>query len=329
MKISVIGIGSWGTALAIHLLKNGHQVCIYGRMEDHTLEIKEKKEHPFLPGIQIPSELEITVDLKKACENQVLVMAVPSPFYRSVLEQVAKVSIGPKSIINVAKGFEIDTGKRLSEITKDMDHGRFDYCVLSGPTHAEEVARELPAAIVAASDSIDFAKMVQEIFNSESLRVYTSKDTLGVEVGGSYKNVVAIAAGVVDGLGFGDNAKAALITRGLHEMKVLGKHLGAIGETFNGLSGTGDLIVTCMSRHSRNRGFGERIGRGEKATAILNSSEMVTEGVYAAKAFYRLNLDAGLELPINTEVYRIIYEDKDPLESFKDLMSRQMKMESE
>lgn len=326
MNVSIIGIGSWGTALGIHLCKGGHEVTIYGRTEDKTEEIRDTRYHPFLPEIQIPTNIRITLDLKEAANCPVLVMAVPSPYYRKVLSQVIESSEGQKTIINVAKGFEMDTGKRLSEITAELAPD-WSYCILSGPTHAEEVARELPAAIVAASQNLETARLVQRIFNGETLRVYTSEDTLGVEVGGSYKNVVAIAAGIVDGLGFGDNAKAGLITRGLHEMKILGRRLGAQGETFNGLTGTGDLIVTCMSRHSRNRGFGERLGRGEKAEDILASTAMVTEGVYAAKAFYQMNQRLGLDLPINKEVYRIIYEHKDPRESFKDLMNRQMKME--
>lgn len=326
MNISIIGIGSWGTALGILLSKGGHEVTIYGRAEDKTEEIRSSRRHPFLPDIQLPLNIRITMDLKEAAASPVLVMAVPSPYYRKALSQVVQASAGRKTIVNVAKGFEMDTGKRLSEITAELAPD-WRYCILSGPTHAEEVARDLPAAIVAASQELETAMLVQEIFNGETLRVYTSEDILGVEVGGSYKNVVAIGAGIVDGLGFGDNAKAGLITRGLHEMKVLGRKLGARGETFDGLTGTGDLIVTCMSRHSRNRGFGERLGQGEKAEDILASTAMVTEGVYAAKAFYQMNQHLGLDLPINQEVYKIIYEHKDPKESFKDLMSRQMKME--
>ena len=329
MKISVIGLGSWGTALAIHLFKKGHQVTLYGRLEDHEPEIRKTRNHPFLPGIRVPEGIQLTSDLAEACSNEYLVLAVPSPYIREVAGRMVKVGAGPKKIINVAKGFEIETGKRVSEVISEVSGGLYGYCVLSGPTHAEEVARELPAAIVAASDDLELAKMVQQIFSDDILRVYTSRDTLGVELGGSFKNVVAIAAGIVDGLGFGDNAKASLITRGLNEMKLLGRTLGADRETFNGLTGVGDLIVTCMSRHSRNRGFGEKIGKGEKAADILKNSGMVTEGVFAAKAFYRMNERLGLALPITDEVYRIIYEDKDPFDSFKDLMNREMKMESE
>ncbi len=329
MRISVIGIGSWGTALSLHLLKNGHQVTIYGRLEDNIVQINKDKTHPFLPGIVIPEELKITGDLKEACNNEYLILAVPSPYVREVVKKMYRAGFGKKIIINVAKGFEIETGYRLSEVVSEVTKGEYDYCVLSGPTHAEEVAKGLPAAIVAASENIELAKHIQEIFNNEALRVYTNIDTLGVEIGGSFKNVVAIASGIVDGLEFGDNAKAALITRGLHEMEQLGKKLGANAETFNGLSGIGDLMVTCMSKHSRNRGFGEKIGRGLKPSEILNSNEMITEGVYAAKAFYLMSKKLNIDLPITEEVYKCIYEDKKPVDCFKDLMSREMKMESE
>ena len=329
MKISIIGIGTWGTALAIHLHNNGHKVCIYGRIEDNTESINNTKTHPFLPGVTIPDGITITTDLKEALENEYLVIAVPSPYIRNILNNIVKTTNDPKIIINVAKGFEIETGKRISEIVSEVSYNRYKYCVLSGPTHAEEVANSLPAAIVSASDDLELAKTVQKIFNNTILRVYTSHDTLGVELGGSFKNIVAIAAGAVDGLGFGDNAKAALITRGLHEMKTLGKALGAKDETFNGLTGVGDLIVTCMSKHSRNRGFGEKIGLGYKVEDILKETSMVTEGVYAAKAFYLLSEKLDFDLPITEEVYKTIYEGKNPMISFKDLMSREMKMESE
>ncbi|MDD2370763.1 MAG: NAD(P)-dependent glycerol-3-phosphate dehydrogenase [Firmicutes bacterium] len=329
MKISVIGIGSWGTALSIHLLKNGHQVTIYGRLEDNIVQINKDKIHPFLPGIVIPDELKITGDLKEACNNEYLILAVPSPYVREVVKKMYRAGFGKKTIINVAKGFEIETGYRLSEVVAEVTKGEYDYCVLSGPTHAEEVAKGLPAAIVVASENIELAKHIQEIFNNETLRVYTNDDTLGVEIGGSFKNVVAIASGIVDGLEFGDNAKASLITRGLHEMKQLGKKLGANVETFNGLTGIGDLMVTCMSKHSRNRGFGEKVGKGLKPSDILNSNEMVTEGVYAAKAFYLMSQRLNIDLPITEEVYKCIYEDKKPIDCFKDLMGREMKMESE
>lgn len=329
LRISIIGIGSWGTALAIHLIKNGHQVTIYGRLEDNIVQINNDKVHPFLPGIIIPDELKITGDLKEACNNEYLVLAVPSQYIRDVVKKMYRAGFGKKTIINVAKGIEIETGLRMSEVVAEVTKSEYDYCVLSGPTHAEEVAKGLPAAIVAASENIELAELVQQIFNNESLRVYTNDDILGVELGGSFKNVVAIASGIVDGLEFGDNAKASLITRGLYEMKQLGRKLGANPETFNGLSGIGDLMVTCMSKHSRNRGFGEKIGKGLKSSDILKANEMVTEGVYAAKAFYLLSKKMNLDLPINEEVYKCIYENKAPLDCFKDLMTREMKMERE
>lgn len=330
MKISILGIGTWGTALGIHLHNNGHKVCIYGRLEDKTEEINQAKIHPFLPGVKIPEAIEITTDLQKAASNKYLVTAVPSPYIRNLLCEILKLSGGKtKNIINVAKGFEIETGKRISEIVAEVSSNVYRYCVFSGPTHAEEIAKKLPSAIVSASSDLDLAKIVQKIFNNTILRVYTSHDTLGVELGGAFKNVVAIAVGVIDGLSFGDNIKAALITRGLHEMKILGKALDAKDKTFDGLAGVGDLIVTCMSRHSRNRAFGEKIGLGYKSEEILNETSMVAEGVFATKAFYFLAKKYNLDLPITEEVYMIIYKGKDPRLSFKDLMNRKMKMESE
>lgn len=329
MKISVIGIGTWGTALAIHLKNNGHEVTLYGRIEDNTLEIAKNRTHPFLKGIDIPNDIKITTDLSLATQNKFLVMAVPSQFVRPVLSKIVECTSDEKIIINVAKGLEIETGKRISEIVADVSNNRYKYSILSGPTHAEEVANGLPAAIVSASKNVELAKKVQEIFNNGVLRVYTSNDVKGVEIGSSFKNIVAIAVGAIDGLNLGDNAKAAIITRGLTEMKLLGTALGANPETFNGLTGIGDLIVTCMSKHSRNRSFGEQLGKGKKSEDILKETSMVTEGVYATKAFYLLSKKLDCELPITNEVYKTIYEGKTPLMSLQDLMSREMKMESE
>lgn len=328
-KISVIGLGSWGTALALHLDRNNNDVTLYGRLEDQFELIEDKREHPFLPGIAIPESIYLTMDLEEAVKNDVLVLAVPSPFVRDVLEKIVEIAPEKKYIINVAKGMEIATSKRLSEVVADVSKEQYDYCIFSGPTHAEEVAKNMPAAIVAASKNLSFAKDVQTYFNSDMLRVYTNDDVVGVELGGTLKNIMAIAAGFIDGMGYGDNAKAAIITRGLYEMMTLGKAMGAKMSTFTGLTGIGDLVVTCTSKHSRNRAYGEALGSGQRPEAINASMDMIAEGVYATKAIYNLSQTLGIVMPITDEVYHVIYEGKSPLISFKDLMNREMKMEME
>ncbi|AMP20568.1 hypothetical protein AZF37_04735 [endosymbiont 'TC1' of Trimyema compressum] len=328
-NISVIGLGSWGTALALHLDRNNNKVTLYGRIEDQFKLINNTREHPFLPGIAIPESINLTLDLKTAVKNEILVLAVPSPFVREITEKIVAIAPAKKYIINVAKGMEMTTSKRLSEVINDVSKGNYEYCILSGPTHAEEVARNMPAAIVAASSNMKFAKDVQIYFNSETLRTYTSSDVVGVELGGTLKNIIAIAAGFIDGMGFGDNAKAAIITRGLYEMMALGKAMGAQMSTFTGLTGMGDLVVTCTSKHSRNRAYGEALGKGKTPQEISDSMDMVAEGVYATKAIYMLSEKLDITMPITNEVYHVIYENKSPLKSFKDLMNREMKMEIE
>ena len=328
-NISVIGLGSWGTALALHLDRNNNNVTLFGRIEDQFKLIDNTRKHPFLPSIAIPKSINLTLNLKNAVKNEILVLAVPSLFVREITEKIVAIAPTKKYIINAAKGMEIATSKRLSEIVNDVSKGNYEYCVLSGPTHAEEVARNMPAAIVAASSNIKFVKDVQIYFNSETLRTYTSSDVIGVELGGTLKNIIAIAAGFIDGMGFGDNAKAAIITRGLYEMMALGNAMGAQVSTFTGLTGIGDLVVTCTSKHSRNRAYGEALGKGKTIQEISDSIDMIAEGVYAAKAIYMLSKKLGIVMPITYEVYHIIYKNKNPLKSFKDLMNREMKMEIE
>lgn len=330
VNISVIGLGSWGTALALHLNRNNNNVTLYGRLEDQFDFISSNREHPFLPGITIPESINLTFDLKSAVKNEILVLAVPSPFVREIIEKIIAIAPDKKHIIiNAAKGIEITTSKRLSEVVNDISRGSYEYCILSGPTHAEEVARNMPAAIVVANSNIKSAKDVQIYFNSKTLRTYTSSDIIGVELGGTLKNIIAIAAGFVDGMRFGDNAKAAIITRGLYEMMALGKAMGAQLSTFTGLTGVGDLVATCTSKYSRNRSYGESLGKGKNPQEINNSMNMVAEGVYAAKAIYMLSKKIGITMPISEEVYRVIYENKNPLKSFEDLMNREVKMEME
>lgn len=329
-KISVIGLGSFGTALAIHLYKCKHEVILYGRAEDDFVKIEKLRKNPFLPEITIPSDLKMTMDLKEATANEVLVLAVPTPYFRDVLTAIYQLPNNKdKKIISVAKGIEIKSGKRLSEVTLEVSRGNYQYCILSGPTHAEEISKGMPAAIVAASTNEDFRNLVQSYFNNDTLRVYTNNDVIGVEIGGALKNIVAISAGIVDGLGFGDNSKAALITRGLHEIIRFGVALGGDETTFRGLTGVGDLFVTCNSRHSRNRKYGELLGQGLSKDEIEKKLKMVAEGVFTAKAVYLMARDMQIDMPITKEIYQIIYEGKNPLESFKQLMIRETKKEME
>ena len=281
MRISIIGDGGWGTALGLLLRQQGHTVTIWGPFADYLAEVRERHENVrYLPGVAIPAErLVWTADANEAVRGaEGFVLAVPSKFYADVCQRFAG-RIPPRTpVISVTKGLCAVTRHRMSDIAAEI-LGIADIAVLSGPSHAEEVARGLPTAVVAAAHDVRLAETVQRLFAGPRFRVYTSTDPLGVELGGAVKNVIAIAVGVSDGLGFGDNTRAALITRGLAEMTRLACALGAQPETLTGLSGVGDLIVTCTSRHSRNRGVGERLGRGERIEAILASMTMVAEGV--------------------------------------------------
>lgn len=284
----------------------------------------------YLPGIKIPDEIEITSNLEDAVKSRhLIVLAIPTQYIRNVIGKIHFEWIKNSVIVNVAKGIEISSLKRVSEIIKDIFPEIDDSKVstLSGPSHAEEVARKIPTAVVVASSSIETARFVQNEFMNPYFRVYASTDIVGVELGGSLKNVIAIGAGICDGAGFGDNTKAAIMTRGIAEISRLGIALGAKPETFAGLSGIGDVIVTCMSKYSRNRYVGEQIGKGKKLKDILSEMEMVAEGVTTAKSVYQLSQKVGVEVPICTEVYRVLYEDKDPILATTDLMTRRPKEE--
>jgi glycerol-3-phosphate dehydrogenase (NAD(P)+) len=324
VNVTVIGTGGWGTALAVLLHSNGHRVTLWGRLAEEVEPILTERENRLLlPGVRVPEQITVTLDTSAALrEAEMVVLAVPSHGMRSICRQLREFLPVAARLVSVAKGIETGTGARMSEVI--AEELQREAVVLSGPSHAEEVARGVPTAVVVAGRD---AGLVQRVFMSERFRVYTHDDVIGVELGGALKNVIAIAAGVCDGIGFGDNTKAALCTRGLAEMTRLGVALGARRETFFGLSGVGDLIVTAFSRHSRNRGFGERLGRGEKPEQIAASTQMVAEGVRTAKSARQLAQRLGVEMPITQEVYRILYEGKSPQQAVRDLMTREAKPE--
>lgn len=328
-KISVMGAGSWGTALAILLYNNGHEVILWSALGDEVKMLREKRENPSkLPGVKIPEEIEITTEIAPAMkEPDVAVLAVPSPFTRSTANRLAPYVRDGQIIVNVAKGVEEKTLMTLSEII-EQEIPNANVCVLSGPSHAEEVSRGLPTTCVVSSHKKATAEYLQGIFMSPVFRVYTTPDMLGVELGGSLKNVIALAAGTADGLGYGDNTKAALITRGIAEIGRLGVKMGAKAETFAGLSGIGDLIVTCASVHSRNRKAGYLMGQGRTMKQAMEEVQQVVEGVYSAKAAKELAEKYEVEMPIVEEINKVLFEDKPAADAVIDLMLRDKKVES-
>lgn len=328
-KVNVLGAGSWGTALSLLLNKNGHQVKLWSALEDEVKLLQEKREHPNkLPGVHIPEDVEITSDLEGCLKDpDVVVLAVPSPFTRSTAKQMAPFVKEGQIIVNVAKGVEEKTLMTLSEIIS-QEIPVADVCVLSGPSHAEEVGREIPTTCVVSAETRKTAEYLQGIFMSPVFRVYTTPDILGVELGGALKNVIALAAGTADGLGYGDNTKAALITRGIAEIARLGTKMGARMETFYGLSGIGDLIVTCASVHSRNRKAGYLMGQGRTMKQAMDEVQMVVEGVYSAKAAKSLAQKYEVDMPIIMEVNKVLFEDKSAADAVRDLMVRDKKVET-
>ena len=326
--VSFLGAGSWGTALAILCANNGHQVTIWSKVKAETDMLKEHREHlERLPGVKLPDSIVIEEDLEKACTNQdVIVWSVASPFVRSTAQEAKPFIKDNQIIVNVGKGIEENTLMTLCGILED-ELPMADVCVLSGPSHAEEVGIGLPTTVVAGAKKRAVAEGIQDIFMNNVFRVYTSPDVLGMELGGSLKNVIALAAGMADGLGYGDNTKAALITRGMFEMNKLAVTMGAKQETLNGLTGIGDLIVTCESKHSRNRKAGMLIGQGYTMQQAMDEVKMVVEGVYSAKAAIALAKKYGVDMPIIEEVNKVLFEDKPAKEAVNDLMLRDKKME--
>lgn len=338
-RITIIGDGGWGTALAILLNGKGYDVVLWSNFSEYAAQLRTTRHNvKFLPGVKIPEQIEITSDLVEAVHGtDLLVSAVPVLYLRSVMVRLANVLHSIIPIVSVAKGIENGTLMRASEVIADclrkspaIRHlESIPIAVLSGPSHAEEVARGLPTTVVVSSHDMTLARHLQETFTTPRFRVYTNPDMLGVELGAAVKNVIAIAAGILDGLGLGDNAKSALITRGLAEITRLGIAMGADPRTFSGLAGLGDLITTCISPHGRNRAVGIAIGRGKKLKDILAGMEMVAEGVMTTKSVCVLAQQYKVEMPITAEVYKVLFEDKDPRQALSDLMMRQPKPEIE
>lgn len=327
-KIGMIGAGSWGIALTVLLHNNGHQVTVWSALENEITMLQTEREHKDkLPGVKLAEDIIFTTDLEKAmADKDILVLAVPSPFTRSTAHSMKPFVKDGQIIVNVAKGIEESTLFTLSQVIEE-EIPNADVTVLSGPSHAEEVGRGIPTTIVVGAKTQKTAEYVQNIFMSDVFRVYISPDVLGIELGAALKNVVALAAGMADGLGYGDNTKAALITRGMTEIARLGVTMGGKFETFCGLSGIGDLIVTCASMHSRNRRAGILIGQGKTMEEAMAEVKMVVEGVYSAKAAMGLAKKYNVELPIIEQVNEILFHHKAAAEAVKDLMIRDKKIE--
>jgi len=329
MKIAIIGDGGWGTTLAILLNNKKYNVTIWSIFPDYAAVLDKKRINAkFLPGVKIPVGISITSDLRQAISgSSLVVVAVPSQHMRSVLKRLSGISLKPSvSFLSVSKGIENTTLMRMSEVIEDT-LGEVDMAVLSGPTISHEVSRGMPTAVVVASGDAKLARQMQDIFNTASFRVYTSDDVVGVELGGSLKNVIAIAGGILDGLKLGANTKAGLVARGLAEISRLGAAMGAKRETFYGVSGLGDLVTTCISSYGRNRWFGEEIGKGKKPNEILKKTEMVVEGFATAKSAYELAKKYKVDMPITEEIYKVLYKNKPPKKAIADLMSRPLKAE--
>lgn len=324
-KIAVLGDGGWGTTVAVLLSGKGYEVTLWGAFREYTTLLEKERTNPkFLPGVKIPESVRLTSNVNAIPEDALLVVAVPSKYLRQTIE---KFNGGPKAgIVSLTKGIEIETLKRPSEIIHEILRG--SVAVLSGPSISFEVARGLPTTVVAASEDEKLAREIQDVFTTPNFRVYTSWDTKGVELGGALKNIIAIAAGISDGMGFGANTKAALLTRGLVEIIRLGTKVGAKKETFFGLSGLGDLATTCMSGHSRNRWFGEEIGKDRKTKDILEETEMIVEGITTAKSARELAEKYSVEMPITEKIYEVLYKNKSPKKAVKELMARSLKPEA-
>ena len=321
-KVGVIGAGSWGIALSFLLHNNGHEVTVWSALPEEIRELREKREHHTLPGLILPEDMVFTEDLETAMKDQdLLVTAVPSVYVRGTAEKMRPFLRKGQIVVNVAKGIEEKTLNTLSQVLEEELPGA-EVAVLSGPSHAEEVSRGRPTTCVAGARSRKTAEYVQSLFMSEVFRVYTSPDVLGIELGGALKNVIALAAGIADGLGYGDNTKAALITRGIAEIARLGTAMGGKFETFCGLSGIGDLIVTCASMHSRNRRAGILIGKGYTMEEAMKEVQMVVEGVYSAKAALALARKYYMAMPIIEQVNQVLFEGKPASEAVKELMLR-------
>lgn len=328
-----MGAGSWGTAQAVLLSKNVARICIWGRAEDNPDVIDSLRENQrYLPGVKLPDNIKLTCDLSEALDKaELIVLAIPSQSLRRVLELLKPFLTPHNYLVNTAKGLEIATGMRMSQVIEDVLGSEIKerYAVLSGPSHAEEVARQIPTAVTVAAYRKDTASKVQSAFMTPAFRVYTNPDVAGVELGGSLKNIIALGTGIAMGLGYGDNTQAALLTRGLHEIIRMGEAMGGDPRTFAGLSGIGDLVVTCGSRHSRNRQAGIMIGQGYSLEETLQKVGMVVEGAHTAKVVYRLARQHKLDMPISIACYNVLYRGKPPRTEVDHLMKRRKKHEIE
>ncbi len=328
MKIAVIGDGGWGTANALLLCGYGHDVTVWGAFPEYIEEMKKtRRNDKFLKGVALPESLNLTADREEAVKGaDVVVLAPPSKYFSSVVSGFKGLVTSDMLVVSITKGLCEKTNRRMTDLGAEI-LGTGPIVALAGPTHAEEVSRGIPTAIVAACEDAAKAKRVQEIWSGPLFRVYTSPDPVGVEIGGAVKNVIAIAVGCSDGMGFGDNTRAALITRGLAEMKRFVLAYGGTPETLSGLAGTGDLIVTCTSKHSRNHSVGERLGKGEKIQDILGSMQMVAEGVWNSKVVHEIARKLGVEMPICDLVYALCYEGFDARKAVQAIMTRELKSE--
>ena len=326
MKIAIIGSGSWGTAIAVTLAEKGYDIYLWSYILEESDRLNNDRENKeFLPGVALPENIVCTHDMGKCIDGaEVIVTAVPSPATRTTAKQMAEFVCDGQKIVNISKGLEKDL--RLSEVYRD-EIPKADISVLSGPSHAEEVSRKVPTTVVVASNNEETAKFLQNVFMTKAFRIYTSSDVIGVELGGALKNVIALCAGISDGLGYGSNTKAALITRGVAEITRLGVAMGAKASTFAGLSGLGDLIVTGTSTLSRNHTAGELLGKGMPLDEVLNTVHMVVEGVNTATAAYNLGKKYGVETPMIDQAYAVLYEGLNPREAVDNLMTREKKSE--
>lgn len=322
-KVSILGAGSWGSALAILLGNNGNEVTLWSILDEEVKMLNTYREQKDkLPGVKLPSNVKVTTDLESACKDKdLIVFAVASPYVRSTAKMASSFIKAGQQVVNVGKGIEETTLDTLSDILNE-ELKNADVAVLSGPSHAEEVSHGIPTTVVVGAKSKESAYFIQDIFMSDKFRVYTSPDIIGIELGGSIKNVIALAAGIADGLGFGDNTKAALMTRGIAEISRLGIAMGGNIETFAGLSGVGDLIVTCTSKHSRNRSAGYLIGKGYTMKEAMDEVKQVVEGVYSAKAALALAKKYNVPMPIVEQINLVLFEDKPAKEAVEDLLSR-------
>ena len=326
-NVTILGGGTWGIALAQLLDKNGHNVKVWSALEKEIKVLSETHTHPGLPGVVLSEKITYTLDDKEAVTGaDLLVMAVASAFTRRTAKRLSPYVVKGQKIVAVAKGIEEDTLMTQADIVSD-EIPQAEVAVLSGPSHAEEVSKFMPTTVVVGSENKETAKYIQNLFMCDVFRVYTSSDVLGIELGSSLKNVIALAAGISDGLGYGDNAKAAIITRGIAEMSRLGTAMGGKAETFAGLTGIGDLIVTCDSMHSRNRRAGILIGQGKTMKEAVDEVQQVVEGIYSAKAALALARRYQIQMPIVEQVNEVLFEDKKALDAFNDLMNRERKDE--